>query len=117
MLDKVSVPRALDRPHRLIAALLAADEARREKRARAADPSALDASTFDTPIERRRLRILNCLFLALERAGGKPSLNRDGRDVRVEVGQSSVPIVLERIAASPRTRPCSPTRGQPRGWS
>ncbi|AIB12903.1 hypothetical protein ABAZ39_13080 [Azospirillum argentinense] len=108
MLGKVSVPRALDRPHRLIAELLAEDEARLEKRARAAHPSILDAPTFDTPLE-RRLRLLNGPFPALGRAGGKPSLNRAGRDGRVQVGQSSVPVVLERIAASPRTRPGLPT--------
>ena len=85
MLGKVSVPRTLDRPHRLIAALLAEDEARQEKRARAAYPSILDTPKFDTPLERRRLRILNGLFMALERVGCKPSLNGDGRDVRVQV--------------------------------
>jgi hypothetical protein len=71
---KVGIPRDLTRAHHGIAELLRADEERRAKYVASRYPSMFDAPLFDSPFEKRRLRVMNALMLVLARMGAKPSL-------------------------------------------
>ena len=59
---KVIAPKSLERPHPLIAKVLAEDDLRREK-LRGSPYATWDAPMFDSPFEKRRLRILNAIGL------------------------------------------------------
>ena len=63
---RVTVPKVMHRPHRLIAKLLEADEERRRKAATERYIFSWDQPQFDSPFEKRRLRLLNAIFTALE---------------------------------------------------
>lgn len=98
LVGKVTVPKQLDKPHPAIAKLLEADAAR--ARAMAASTYFWDKPIFETPFEKRRLRILNALFLSLQRAGAKPSQsNKEGRDLGVAVGSQHFSLILDRVGA------------------
>jgi hypothetical protein len=104
LLGKVIVSNNLDHPHPLVARLLQADEQRRQKQRDSAYPSMWDKPIFESPIEQRRLRILNALFLAVERCGCKPSIRgREGRELYVQVGQQHVQFSLDRVPQRGRT--------------
>jgi len=69
----VRVPREVMAWHPAIERLLKEDEKRREKQATDPYPFSWDKPLFDTPFERRRLRILNSLFVAIGSFNAKPS--------------------------------------------
>lgn len=109
---KVRQERDLSAPHGLIRKLLADDEMRRLKpdhaswRLRWSDP------LFDSPFERRRLRILSSLFVGAVKSGAKPWVSDDeARNVGFTVGSQSVRFKLDHPAAKPdrdgswKTRP------------
>lgn len=53
---------------------------------------------FDSPLERRRLRILNAMFLVLARCGMKPSVRgREARELSVQVGLTHVSFTLDYV--------------------
>jgi len=88
---RVTVPKTMPRPHRLIAQLLEADEERREKVARERFVFSWDHPKFDSPFERRRLRFLNAIFTALERYGAKPWVRgKEARDLGMRVNDQNV---------------------------
>ena len=96
LLGKVRFVRDLGSAHRLIRHTLDEDALRRLKpsdaplRLRYSDP------VFDTPFERRRLQILNSLFLALTNAGHQPWLHEpQARNVGVTVGTQKVSFALD----------------------
>jgi hypothetical protein len=98
LVGKVTVPRQLDKPHPAITKLLDADAAR--ARALMASTYSWDKPLFETPFEKRRLRILNALLLSLQRAGAKPSLSgKEGRDIAVAVGSQHFSLILDRQGA------------------
>jgi hypothetical protein len=98
MVGKVSVPRTLERPQPLIARLLAKNNRRRERHLGAPYLSTWKAPIFDSPLEQRRLRVLNGLFLAFQRCGFKPwCRGRDARELAVHVGQQNVSFTLDYI--------------------
>lgn len=104
MVGKVTVPKSLERSHRLIAKLLEEDEQRRKKQ-QESPYWVWDKPLFGTPFERRRLRILNAIFLALERCDMRPSTRgHDARELSVQVGEQYVHFTLDRIPTK---------RGQP----
>lgn len=70
---EVAIRATLARPHRAIAQLLAKDDERREVAAKSKYAFLSDNPFFDAPFERRRLKILNALFTALEHAGFRAS--------------------------------------------
>lgn len=93
--EKAPVRRNLSNPHPLIAGLLTADEARKEAVAKSTYGFVLDKPLFDTPIEKRRLKILNGLFLALAYCGCKPSIRgKEARELYVRVGDVSISLKL-----------------------
>jgi hypothetical protein len=73
MAGKVTVPRNLDSPHLLVAKLLEQDELRQQKVVES--KYYWDKPRFEAPAARRRLRLINALFLALARAGYVWSVN------------------------------------------
>lgn len=96
LVGKVAVSKTLTQPHRLIARPLEEDERRREKRQNSPHAWSWDNPVFDSPFERRRLRILNAMFLALERCGMKPSVRgREARELGVRVGEQYVSFTLD----------------------
>jgi len=98
ILGKVSVPKTLANPHPEIAKLLEADEARRLKQLQTS--YSWDAPLFSSAIERRRLRLLNGLFLAFSRCGFKCSTDgKQARDAGVRVGDQNISFRLDMLGA------------------
>ncbi len=103
LVGRVAVPKTLAGAHHLIAELLNKDEVRREKQQTDRYASIFDAPIFDSPFERRRLRILNAIFHALHRCGMRPSVRgQDARELGVRVGQSYLSFTLDRVAGQRR---------------
>ena len=95
-IGKVSVPKVMNHPHRLIAKLLAADEARRKKVVESPFLLGWDDPLFDTPFERRRLRLLNAIFTALDRYGVKPWLSdKEARGLGINIHGQRVLFSLD----------------------
>jgi len=91
----VRLSRSLEKPHSQIAQLLEDDERKRQKHQ--TSPYSWNEPQFDSAFERRRLRILNSLFVALARLGSKAT-TRGGkaRDLSVRVGEQYVSFALDR---------------------
>jgi hypothetical protein len=95
-LGKVRFARDFGSAHSLIRHLLDEDELRRLKPSDAHYRLCYSAPFFDSPFERRRLRILNSLFLALTKAGYQPWLNEPQvRNVGVTVGSQKILFALD----------------------
>ena len=89
------VPRkSLKQPHPLVAKLLEEDEQRRQK---ALESSwHWDKPIFDSPIEQRRLRLINRLFWAFSRCQFKPDVTgKDASGFCVTVGDEIVRFTLD----------------------
>jgi hypothetical protein len=94
---RVTVSRVNERFHPLIASLLEDDEKRRVAYEGAKYKSFVDKPLFDTPLEQRRLRLLNALFVAFTRFGAKPWIDRKtARAHGVTVGVQQVSFTLDR---------------------
>ena len=94
-LGSVSVPRSFARAHPLIAKLLAKDEAHRQRKL--AEPFYWREPQFDTPFERRRLRVLNGLFLAFEKVGcGGWVRGEQARELSLSIGGKHMGFTLDR---------------------
>lgn len=88
--------------HPGIRRLLDQDEERRQKAATATHVFSWDQPVFVTPLERRRLQIVNSLFLAVGRFGGRATLRgREARDLCVSFHQQHVGLTLDRARPSP----------------
>jgi hypothetical protein len=97
-LGKVSVAREIRDYHPAIDRLLKEDERRRETQRLSSYPMSWDAPLFDAPIERRRLRILNTLFLAAAKMNGKPVVSdREARRIHLSFYQQHVGIRLDQM--------------------
>ena len=69
MLPKVPVPRELGLPHPAVAKLLKRDDDKRERQKGLSYISSWDTPLYDSPIQRRRLRLLSAIFQALTKQG------------------------------------------------
>ena len=69
----VTVPKTLSIWHPTIDRLLKEDEERRQKQLNATYTFSWEAPRFDSPLARRRLRILNSLFFAVGKMNGRPA--------------------------------------------
>jgi hypothetical protein len=95
---KLTVPREVRIWHPTVERLLKEDEQRRERQRVRSFPSSWDAPRFDTPFERRRLRVLNTLVLAVGMMNGKPSISdHEGRSIHLTVHQRHIAIHLDRL--------------------
>lgn len=96
LLGRVTVAKTLTNPHPLIAKLLADDEKRRQ--ALIDQPYAWRKPRFDEALARRRLKILNALFLMVSKAGFRPSLRgEEAEKAGVIVGNINVSFTLTKI--------------------
>jgi hypothetical protein len=87
--------------HSHVAKCLAADEERARKQKESPYPSPWNDPLFSSPFEKRRLRILNDLFICLTRCGMHPHLSgKHGRDLSVTVGDTTVPLLVDGVAAA-----------------
>jgi hypothetical protein len=95
---KLTVPREVRIWHPAIDRLLKEDEQRRERHRASSFPSSWDAPLFDTPFERRRLRVLNTLVLAAAMMNGKPAISdHEARSIHFSFYQRQVGIRLDRL--------------------
>jgi len=95
---KVTVPREVRIWHPAVDRLLKEDEQRRERQRASSFPSSWDTPLFDTPFERRRLRVLNTLVLAAGMMNGKPAISdHEGRSIHFSFYQRQVGIRLDRL--------------------
>jgi hypothetical protein len=98
LVGKIAVSNRLDKAHPAVTRLLEADAVR--AKAAGASPFSWDKPLFESSFEKRRLRILNALMLALQRAGARPSLNgKEGRDIGLAVGSQHFSLTLDRQGA------------------
>jgi hypothetical protein len=100
-IGKVAVSRKLDRVHHGLTEILAQDERRRMKAAGV--PWHWDAPKFDSPLDRRRLRILNAIFMTLAKRGHRAdAYERDGEiHARATIGDTYLGLSLEPAGKRP----------------
>lgn len=99
----VTVPYKVRTWHPAIDRLLKEDEKRREKQLTDPYPMSWDKPLFDSPFERRRLRILNSLFFAVAKMNGRSSLHgREARDIGISFFQRHLHLALDRARRSNR---------------
>jgi hypothetical protein len=95
---KLAVPREVRIWHPALDKLLKEDDQRRERQRTSSFPSSWDAPRFDTPFERRRLRVLNTLVLAAGIMNGKPAISdHEARSIHFSFYQRQVGIRLDRL--------------------
>ncbi|MCP1909465.1 MULTISPECIES: hypothetical protein [Bradyrhizobium] len=87
--------RDLGSAHSLIRHLLDEDALHRLKPSDAPYKLRYSEPFFDNPFERRRLRILNNLFLVLIKAGHQPWLGEQARNIGVTVGSQKISFTLD----------------------
>jgi hypothetical protein len=103
LVGKVRCGRKFDPAHPLVAKLLVHDEERRKEFVKWR--SDYYAPKYDAGIERRRLLIINTLFLVAARLGCRPSMSTSkygqdtgsDRDLNITIGQSHVHFTIELI--------------------
>lgn len=109
-LGTVTAPRNLTRTHPVIEKLLKRDELIRQKRATERyywrDPQ------FESAFERRRLRILNGLFLGFEKVGGGGWIrDAEARELHSHVGHAGVSFELDHTGRKVNGRRPAPAEG------
>jgi hypothetical protein len=105
-IGKVGVRKDLDRVHAGLARLLNQEKRRGEKFASSGWD--WDKPKFESPLDKRRLRILNAILLTLSRCGrgGGEVYERDEQlQAAATVGDTSVGLELEPIASPRQVRP------------
>jgi hypothetical protein len=109
----VAVPYKVRTWHSAIERLLKEDEKRRERQLADPYPMSWNNPLFETPVERRRLRILNSLFFAVAKMNGKPSVQgHEAREVHISFFQQHLHLTLDRPKRSNRRAHVPPTTGQ-----
>ena len=96
LVGKVASHKGLERTHHVIAALLEEDKARTEKRKASSYQSFYDEPFFASPYERRRLKLLNSIFLALAKLDiTAHAQGKNPKDFTIHVGDSGVTFKLD----------------------
>jgi hypothetical protein len=95
-LGHVAVPQTLTHAHPAIARLLAKDEEHRQRKL--AERYYWHSPQYETPLQRRRLRILNALFLAFERVDVAVSLRGyEELEAFATLGGTVLPFAVARV--------------------
>jgi hypothetical protein len=95
-LGHVAVPQTLTHAHPAIAKLLAKDEEHRQKKL--SERYYWHSPQYETPLQRRRLRILNALFLAFERVDVAVSLRGyEELEAFATLGGTVLPFAVARL--------------------
>jgi hypothetical protein len=105
LVGKVRCPRTFEPAHPLVAKLLAHDEERRREFLKWG--SSYYAPKYDAGIERRRLLIINAVFMAAHRLGCRPSIRTSkyvqdtgsDRDISVTIGETHTYFTVEPVKA------------------
>jgi hypothetical protein len=109
----VAVPHKVRNWHPTIERLLKEDEKRREKQLTDPYPMSWDKPVFDTPFERRRLRVLNSLFLAVGKLNGKSAVHgHEARQIRISFFQQHLHLTLDKPKRSSRHAQVLNTTGE-----
>lgn len=109
-LGKVTVPHSFSPAHPAIASLLRKDEELREKQQ--SSQFSWYEPKFDSPFERRRLRVLNGIFLGIAKAGGSAwTRGETARELGLHVGERGVSFELDHPAAK-RGKTIAPPGGK-----
>jgi hypothetical protein len=105
IIGKVSRP-SFAKPHPVVGRLFSDDERRRQKQAASSYPSFLDGPLFDNPFGKRRLRMVNAIFLTLARASCRVSTRgREANELTAIVGDQPVQFTLGPVKKPPDTYP------------
>ncbi|HET9282334.1 MAG TPA: hypothetical protein VFR24_10270 [Candidatus Angelobacter sp.] len=97
IVSHVTVPYKVQSWHPAIERLLKEDEQRREKQLAERYPMSWNNPRFDTPFERRRLRILSKLFFAVAKMNGKSSVHgQEAREISISFFQQHLQLSLDR---------------------
>jgi len=91
-IGKVTVPREVRVWHPAIQRLLNNDEVHREKLR--TEPYYWHKPLFESPLEMRRLRLLNSLFVAIGKLNGKASPEKDALNATLTFYKQHIPIML-----------------------
>lgn len=107
MVGKAAFHRIAHRTHPIIRKFLDQDEGRRKEYEN--NQYSWYEPKFNSPHEKRRLRILNAIFLAVESHGCKPYMSTsmydyDNRDSSIHVGDQNVHIVLKTVPQKGRKK-------------
>ncbi len=93
----ITIPHKVLTWHPTIDRLLKEDEKRREKQLTDRYVMSWEKPVFDSPFERRRLRILNSLFFAVGKMNGRPSVRgREARDIGISFFQQHLQLALDK---------------------
>ncbi|MET0116027.1 MAG: hypothetical protein ABW090_01250 [Sedimenticola sp.] len=116
MVGKVTYPQTTTKTHPIIQKFLDQDEERQKEYVK--HPYSWYAPRFDTPIEKRRLRILNAIFLATTRLGCKPDMSiskyaDDNRESFITVGNQRVSFTLQSPDYKTRKKQTQKSKRQP----
>jgi len=99
----VTVPRNVLTWHPTIDRLLKDDEERRKKQISSTYTFSWEKPRFDSPLERRRLRIPNSLFFAVGKMNGRPHVSgREELDMGISFFQQHLHLRLDRVKGSNR---------------
>jgi hypothetical protein len=105
-IGKVSVSKTFTPAHPVIERHLNEDEKRKEKQRASTYTFSWEAPIFDAPFERRRLRVLNAIFVATARAGAKCwTRGREAREIGITVGRQHVYLKLDAVTRQQRKSP------------
>jgi hypothetical protein len=101
---KVRFQKTFDPAHPLVARLLEHDDKRRQEAIKW--PSSYFRPRYETGAERRRLLIVNTLFLAFVRLGCRPSMStskyqdeQSGRQLSIQIGEELVYFSIEAVSS------------------
>lgn len=102
--QKISVKKSLSNPHHAVATLLAKDNERKEKQKSSGFAFSWNAPLYDSPSGRRRLSVLNTLFLAPSQCGGKASASRvEIKDLHVRISDQPINFELSILETPKKT--------------
>lgn len=91
----ISIRKTISNPHPAIAKLLAKDNERKEKQLSNTFGHFLNPPLYDSQLGRRRLRILNSLFMGFDNCGCKTSAFRsEAKELNVRIGDQSISFEL-----------------------
>ncbi len=107
-IKKISVPNDLVLMHPIIRRMLDIDNVRRKKYLAETYRSSYDAPYHDSPFEQRRLRVLNTLFLSLEKNDARVSASgKNPSTFYARVGMEEVSIVIDDAKEARKSWPSS----------
>lgn len=100
----VRVSAGFELAHPDIRKLLDKDARKREKQRDSTHAWPWDTPVFDSPLQKRRLRILNAILLALAKQGFSGSVRGDKADeITIHIGRTSFELELTEAPRKPRT--------------